>query len=463
MAALGWGSSGPDVEQLQERLKAAGYFYGIVDGLYGARTYSAVKRFQESKGLKADGIAGPETMAALGGAPAPGTSGGTTGGTKGGTTGGTIKGSGQALSLHIGINRVDPAQYGGWDGALSGCERDAQTMAAIAAAEGFTVRRLVAPQATSTNILNEIRWAAQTLTPGGIFLLTYAGHGGQVSDPTGAEETDRLDETWVAYNRQILDDELEQAFAQFQAGVNIVVLSDSCHSGTVFRPIPPQAYRDRDIDEVDWERRLQREFAALKSSFYQNLAIPRPGLPGPEDLPFAGFPRPRDAPSAREGQVLLRAAATVGARAGAMADDPGRPAPVFAPLPPSRARSTGGASEQGTYATRNIPLEYNEVANEIQNSALVRAKTRARSRGAVQARGLLLSGCMDNQLSQEVGGAGVFTTAVNRVWAANGFAGNYDDLMRQVVSQMGPTQTPQLSPFGDNPHLLAARTPFDVT
>jgi metacaspase-1 len=448
--ALGWGSSGPAVEQLQQRLKALGYFSGVVDGRYGALTYSAVKRFQEANGLTADGIAGPDTLAALEGAPSTGTGGGSTGGTTG---------TSQAMACCIGINRVDSTQYGGWDGALSGCEKDAQTMAAIATAEGFTTKQLYAPQATSTNILNEIRWAAQTLAPGGTFLLTYAGHGGQNPDPTGQEETDQQDETWVAYNRQILDDELEQAFTEFQAGVNIIVISDSCHSGTVSRLGPPQNNGSTGQGEV--ERELQRQFAELKSSFYRNLAIPRPG---PGDPPFAGFPRPQDALLTRErGQVVRLEPAMAGVRAQAMVDDAGRPAPIYAPPPRYGYRSTGGASEEGTYATRNIPLAYNDIANEIQSATLARAKTQARSRGAVRARGLLLSGCKDNQLSQEVGGAGVFTTAVNRVWAGNGFAGNYEDFMRQVVSQMGPTQTPQLSTFGDNPQLLAARTPFNVS
>ena len=35
-------------------------------------------------------------------------------------------------SLHLGLNFVDPAHYGGWDGELRACEFDANDMAAIA-------------------------------------------------------------------------------------------------------------------------------------------------------------------------------------------------------------------------------------------------------------------------------------------------------------------------------------------
>jgi hypothetical protein len=462
MAVLSWGSSGPEVERLQQQLQVAGFFFGTVDGQYGALTYAAVKRFQQSMSLPTDGIAGPQTLAmlqsAVGMAPSTGTGGGTTGGgttgggtTGGGTTGGGVKGGGRTMSVHIGLNRVDPAKYGGWDGRLSGCERDAQTMTDIAQAEGFAFRQLLSPQATSVNILQEIRRAAQTLRAGGTFLLTYAGHGGQVADPSGDEETDELDETWVAYDRQILDDELEQAFAEFESGVDIVVCSDSCHSGSMYRLLPPGL----DLHEATGtERTLQRQYAELKSSFYRNLTLPRPG---PGDPPFAGFPVPS---ATREGLGQDRELMLVGVREQAMVDDNGRPAPVFAPAPVSTDR--GLNIIDGVYATRNLPQDYNEVVNNLQREVLARAKIRARSRDPVRARGVLLSGCMDNQLSQEVGGAGVFTTALNRVWSNNQFRGTYFELMDQVLPSMGPTQSPQLSTFGNDALTLAAKTPFDV-
>jgi chitosanase len=56
---------GPDVEALQQALVAAG-FRTTVDGRYGKRTAEAVRAFQRSKGLVADGISGPATRAALG-------------------------------------------------------------------------------------------------------------------------------------------------------------------------------------------------------------------------------------------------------------------------------------------------------------------------------------------------------------------------------------------------------------
>lgn len=60
------GSQGKEVTAIQEALKDRGLFTGNVTGYYGTQTQSAVKRFQKIKGLTADGVAGPQTLSALG-------------------------------------------------------------------------------------------------------------------------------------------------------------------------------------------------------------------------------------------------------------------------------------------------------------------------------------------------------------------------------------------------------------
>ena len=61
-----YGSRGDEVKQIQSKLKSWGYYNGSVDGVYGSKTYEAVKNFQRKNGLIADGIAGLKTLAALG-------------------------------------------------------------------------------------------------------------------------------------------------------------------------------------------------------------------------------------------------------------------------------------------------------------------------------------------------------------------------------------------------------------
>mgnify|MGYP005758995891 CR=1 FL=1 len=61
-----YGSRGSEVTQIQTKLKRWGYYNGNIDGIYGSQTQEAVRYFQRKNGLKVDGIAGPETLKAMG-------------------------------------------------------------------------------------------------------------------------------------------------------------------------------------------------------------------------------------------------------------------------------------------------------------------------------------------------------------------------------------------------------------
>jgi hypothetical protein len=59
------GDTGTEVKVLQRALASLGFSSGTVDGQYGPATVDAVKRFQRSAHLTADGILGPATLHAL--------------------------------------------------------------------------------------------------------------------------------------------------------------------------------------------------------------------------------------------------------------------------------------------------------------------------------------------------------------------------------------------------------------
>ena len=65
MASYQCGSYGPEVEQLQQRLKVLGTYNGPIDGDYGGGTEAAVKLFQRNAKLTIDGVVGPETWIEL--------------------------------------------------------------------------------------------------------------------------------------------------------------------------------------------------------------------------------------------------------------------------------------------------------------------------------------------------------------------------------------------------------------
>ncbi|WP_133486878.1 D-Ala-D-Ala carboxypeptidase family metallohydrolase [Aliiroseovarius marinus] len=147
-------------------------------------------------------------------------------------------GAPKGMSLHVGLNLVDPTHYDGWDGKLNACEADALDMEALAEAEGFTPTRLLTTDATRQNVVAEIERAAEELTAGDMFLFTVSGHGGRVPDFNQDEDHDgdeKMDETLCLYDFQIADDELYMLWTKFRAGVRVLMVPDTCHSGSMIR------------------------------------------------------------------------------------------------------------------------------------------------------------------------------------------------------------------------------------
>lgn len=175
----------------------------------------------------------------------------------------------RGASLHLGLNHVDPRHYAGWDGALGACEADAHDMAALCQARGLNPKLLLGAQATRSGLAEALGTAAKALRKGDLFVLSFSGHGGQVPD-TSRDEPDGQDETWCLFDGQLLDDELYAALASFAAGVRVLVISDSCHSGTVVRAAAPLT-----ADARQRPRHLPPEVArrtyAANAAFYDGL------------------------------------------------------------------------------------------------------------------------------------------------------------------------------------------------
>ncbi|QGU03426.1 caspase family protein [Corynebacterium comes] len=185
-----------------------------------------------------------------------------------------------AQALHIGLNRVDPAAYAGWEGRLQACENDAAALHSQTSGRGYNAQILLSEDATSGRVFGILSEAARTLVAGDIFVLTYAGHGGRFADLSD-DETDSMDETWLLYNREILDDEIHQALAAFASGVRVVVLSDSCHSGTVIRRMLEEQRWHTPRAAPSW---VQTQVLELDRQLYDAV---RRRTPRPEELPVS--------------------------------------------------------------------------------------------------------------------------------------------------------------------------------
>lgn len=136
----------------------------------------------------------------------------------------------RAVSIHIGVNRPGgPARRA----LLSDSEDAAWKMAVLASQAGYeSLQVLRGRAATRFAVHNALAGAAGMLESGDNLLVTYSGHGGQVAD-LGDKETH--DESWCLFDGDLSDDKLAGYWRVFDHGVRIVVVSESCFSGGMFR------------------------------------------------------------------------------------------------------------------------------------------------------------------------------------------------------------------------------------
>lgn len=137
------------------------------------------------------------------------------------------------IALCIGIN-----DYPGTQNDLSGCVNDANDWAAALAARGFAVTKLLDGQATKAAMVTAMSGLISGAAKGDTVVITYSGHGTWVPDQNG-DEPDGRDEAlcpWdIGSGQVLLDDEIAVIFSRRAAGVRVLLISDSCHSGTVTR------------------------------------------------------------------------------------------------------------------------------------------------------------------------------------------------------------------------------------
>ena len=171
-------------------------------------------------------------------APAPGR--GTA--AEGAAAGGAVTSGGAARrALCIGIDA-----YGAQ--SLNGCVADAQSFAQSLRDWGFVVQELTNERATREAIIAGIDGLLAGTSAGDIVTIQYAGHGTQLPDASG-DESDGFDEAWVPYDYSdgefVIDDDLGAVFDRYRGrGIDLVVFTDCCHSGTstrvLLQPNAPQ-------------------------------------------------------------------------------------------------------------------------------------------------------------------------------------------------------------------------------
>jgi metacaspase-1 len=139
----------------------------------------------------------------------------------------------KGISLHIGINEVDKYYYYNLP-PLRSAENDAKAMEQIASECQYITSHLFSKDALKSEVFRRIIEIRASANPGDIFLLTYSGHGSRIPD-TNYDETGEYDQSWCLFDTEILDDEINRLLISFNKDVRILVISDSCYSGTIIK------------------------------------------------------------------------------------------------------------------------------------------------------------------------------------------------------------------------------------
>lgn len=137
------------------------------------------------------------------------------------------------LALCVGINAYpDPSAR------LAGCVNDALDWADLLRTHGYEVTLLLDQGATKANILTELQRMVAAAGWADRIVFTFSGHGSWIPDDDG-DEVDGRDEVLCAHDYAdgglISDDELQAVAGGTRFGTGLLVLADSCHSGSVNR------------------------------------------------------------------------------------------------------------------------------------------------------------------------------------------------------------------------------------
>jgi hypothetical protein len=138
-------------------------------------------------------------------------------------------GGGRVWGLFAGIT-----DYPGSQNDLPECANDARKLAEAVRNQGnmppdqeflFTDG-----QATAANIRQAMTTIASRIRPDDVLVFFFSGHGGQTESSQDTRELDARDEYLVAYDGNIMDDELGQLFDRIQARISLVAV-DACFAG----------------------------------------------------------------------------------------------------------------------------------------------------------------------------------------------------------------------------------------
>lgn len=159
------------------------------------------------------------------------------------------------VALLFGIN-----DYRKYEHNLRGCINDIKL--AASRLPGFQIRMFKDKEVTKANFAAQIKYALDNAQPDDIIYIHYSGHGTYCPDRNG-DEADGFDEALYLYDGIYIDDDMNHCLRATPEGVTVVLLLDSCFSGTATRRftdkrrfMPPK----KDIEQPKEHVRIKRKF-----------------------------------------------------------------------------------------------------------------------------------------------------------------------------------------------------------
>jgi metacaspase-1 len=142
-------------------------------------------------------------------------------------------------ALLVGLNAY-PAPINSLQGCVNDVRQMERTLGRYYGFQAEDIRILLDEAATREAILTGLDWLVSESGPGDVLVFHYSGHGSQVDDDSG-DEWECRDEILAPYDHEwdnpLRDDDLKRRFDRVPLEANLTIVSDSCHSGTINKPL----------------------------------------------------------------------------------------------------------------------------------------------------------------------------------------------------------------------------------
>lgn len=133
--------------------------------------------------------------------------------------------------------------------SLSGAVNDARDIAETLEARDAEVILLLDREATRARIESAFDDIVGRVKTGDTIVMTYAGHGVQMPEALPGDEPDGMDETFILHGfnvrgeglgERIRDNDISSMLSRVPSDVAVLMVADSCHSGTMTRSVDPR-------------------------------------------------------------------------------------------------------------------------------------------------------------------------------------------------------------------------------